>query len=351
MAHLQAEQLLDLLAATDEHQMRFKFSEIAVPLQKYIAVSKLIRKGRVDFQGGDTVKWTVMVSTSGRAKNTGLFGVDDVNVGDTLQQCSIGWKHSTVNWAIERREMSMNTGSKQIIDLKEARRQEAMIDWAKLEEDNYWADLTATGTDVLRPYGIDYWFTRSDTEGFEGGNHSSFSGGPGGLSCSTYPNWKLYNAKYTAVTKTDFVRKLRKAAELTRFTSPAPNVRELTTGDDLSLYTTYDTISLLEEVAEAQNDRLGNDIASMDGQVMFRRRPIEWVPWLQTNDSAAAPFYGINWGTFKCAFLVNEYMVESPWRIRDSQHTVFAKFMDCTRNWYMVNRRDGNFILHKGASL
>ena len=42
-------------------------------------------------------------------------------------------------------------------------------------------------------------------------------------------------------------------------------------------YVNEDTMSSLEDLGEAQNENLGRDIASMDGQIIFRRVPIIWV--------------------------------------------------------------------------
>ncbi len=338
MPNIQAEDLNDLLVTTDKEILRFKFTEIASDLQDYIAVRQLLRQKRVKFQSGTHVQWQAMVSTTGRAKNSALYEVDDVNVGDVMQSAEIPWKHATVNWAIERREMGINRRPRQIVNLLKARRAEAMIDWAALEEENFWGSITAA--QKLKPFGVSYWLVRtSGTPGFTGVDHSEFSAGPGGLSSDTYANWANYCGTYVSVTKEDLIRKARKASAFTKFRSPAPGVQDYNTGDKYGYYTTY--------------DNLGNDIASKDGLTLFRRNPVEWVPWLQEHENATDgdvttddPFIGINWGVFKCAFLEGEYMNESAWAIKGDQHTVHNKFMDLTRNWFMTDRRRC-FVLHK----
>jgi len=351
MANIQAADLNDLLTATDKHIKRFKFTEIASDLQDYVAVRNLLRKNRVDFQSGTAVQWQAMVSTTGRAKNSGLYEVDDVNVGDVLKTAEIPWRHATVNWAFERREMAINRRPAQIVNLLKVRRAEAMIDWAALEEENFWDAILSTET--LKPYGVDYWLVRHATAGFNGGEHAQFAGGAGGLTVANAPNWKNYTGNYVSVTKEDLIRKMRKASAYTKFRSPAPGVQDYNTGDRYGYYTTYDILGTMEELLEAQNDNLGNDVASKDGQVLFRRNPVEWVPWLQTHESASEgdvtsqdPVFGINWGVFKCAFLQGEYMNESEWAVKSDQHTVHNKFMDVTRNWYMTDRRR-SFVINK----
>ena len=353
MATIQGEDLADLLNASEKNVEKFKFTEIASDLQDYVALRNLLRKKRVTFQGGTHVVWQVLVSTTGRAKNTGLYEVDDVNVGNVLQNAEVPWKHSTVNWAIERREIAMNAPPRQIVDLKKVRRAEAMIDWAELEENNFWGVIGSSTT--KKPFGVRYWLVRNATTGFNGGHHAQFSSGPGGLSSTDYPNWKNYSGTYTSVTKEDLIRTMRKASAFCGFRSPAPGVRDYNTGDRFGYYTVYDVLALMEEGLEAQNDNLGNDLASKDGMVMFRRNPVEWVPWLQKHENrtdgdvtTVAPIYGINWGVFKCAFLAGEYMREKAWKEPGNQHTVAEKFMDMTRNWTMKDRRRC-FVLYYAA--
>ena len=351
MANIQAEDLNDLLTTTDKHIKRFRFTEIAADLQDHIAVRNLLRRNRVDFQSGTHVQWQAMVTTTGRAKNSGLYEVDDVNVGDVMQSAEIPWKHATVNWAFERREMAVNRKPSQIVNLLKVRRAEAMIDWAELEENNFWDAILST--EKLKPYGIGYWLVRDSSTGFNGGNHAQFSDGPGGLSASDWPKWSNYTAQYTNITKEDLIRKMRRASWSTKFRSPAPGVKDYNTGDRYGYYTTYDVVATMEELLEAQNDNLGNDVASKDGQTLFQRNSVEAVPWLQEHENGTDgdvttqdPILGINWGVFKCAFLEGEYMNESKWAVKADQHTVHNKFMDLTRNWYMPDRRRC-FVINK----
>lgn len=93
----------------------------------------------------------------------------------------------------------------------------------------------------------------------------------------------------------------------------------------------------LEEVLEAQNDNLGNDVASKDGAVQFRRIPVEWVPWFDNNSGTVDttnPIYGINWTVFKPCFLSGEYMKETKVAPHPLHHRTITQFIDCSYNFF-----------------
>jgi len=140
------------------------------------------------------------------------------------------------------------------------------------------------------------------------------------------------------------------SATKTRFMPPV-DVPEYNTGNRYAYYTNYDVLSLLEEALEDQNDNLGNDIASKDGRTMFRRVPVNWVPYLDANNLEGGeqdPVYGINWGEFKVVFLKGFYLKEGKPMMSPKQHNVFESHVDLTYNFQCTNRR-AQFVLNKSA--
>lgn len=286
-----------------------------------------------------------MVSNSSAAKNTGLFEVDDVDVPDVMQQVRIPWRHSTTNMAFDRREEEMNSGAARIVDLVDVRRTTSMISYAELFETDFWSN-PADSTDKLKMFGVPYWIVWNATEGFNGSNPSGYTAGAGGLDSDTYTRWKNWSAQYSMVTKDDLVKKMRKASTFTRFMAPRmSNPSTFNTGDDYGYYCTYDILSGLEELLEAQNQNLGNDIASKDGRTMFRGNPVIWAPILENKDNSV--MYGINWGVFKIAFLRGEVMKQTGPERAPSQHTVINVHWDSTTQ-VMVRDRRRNFVIAAG---
>ena len=350
MAYLQADDIADLIKTTQRDLGRMKWTDISYSLQEYVALPMLLQREKVSFQSGYGIQWNVATATSGAAKDTELYATDSVNVSDVMQTANIPWRHVTTNYAIERREVAMNRAPAEIVDLVRIRRNDAMIDLAKHMEERFWTK-PATSTDNQRMYGIPYWIvypgTVSVSSGaFEGSNPSGFSAGAGNLDSSTYSSWRNWAATYTAITSTDLIRKWRRAATFTNFKAPVPSP-SYNTGNNYGYYTNYNVIGPLEEALEAQNDNLGNDIASKDGRLLFRQVPVTWVPYLEAN--TANPVYGINWGVLKPAFLAGEYMREEGPTPASSQHTVFVTHVDTTLNLMCTNRRM-NFVLGTGAT-
>lgn len=344
MAALTATQLTDLVATTLRDLGKPKFTEIATDLQEHTAMQSLLKKNRVELQSGYGVQWDVMIDHSHTAINVGLGASDNINIVDTMVQAQADWRNSTANWAIIGQEMDMNREPSRIVNLVKERRIACMISVAELMEANFWGPPVAI-SDSVTPWGVNTWIVKNASEGFNGGAPSGYT--TIGLNPSTYPRWKNYTAQYTSVTKDDLVRKWRKAATFTKFKPPVDGIPTFNTGNVYGFYTNYGVIGPLEEALEAQNENLGNDIASKDGEVVFRRTPVKWVPKLEADTTN--PVYGINWGDFKTIILSGWWLKETSVPIYPGQHTVAAHFLDCTYQWVLKNRRT-QFVLATGTT-
>lgn len=350
---LQADQIQDLITVTLKDLGRLKFTELASTLQEYHALGKLLDQYKVQYQSGTAIQYNIMLKQSGAAKNVGLFESDNVNIADVMTTANIPWRHCTTNYAFERREVQFNATPARIVELVKIRRTDAMISLAELMEKNFW-QAPPTTSDTTHPYGIAYHVAKgSDGDnGFTGKNPfaqdgSQFSDSAGiDSSLSENSAWRNYFADYDQVNKTDLVRKWRKASLFTNFKPPVP-VADYNTGSNYGYYTNYNVIGRLEEALEAQNDNLGNDIASKDGQLVFRQVPVMWVPHLESDaTNGTDPVYGINWGVLKPVFLSGEYMREEGPTQVPGQHTTMQVFVDSTLNFMCTDRRR-NFLLSK----
>jgi len=341
---LQAADISDLITITLKDLGRLKFTEIASTLTDYVALPNILQKYKVQYQSGNGIQWNVMHAHSDAAKNVGLYESDNVNIADVMTTANIPWRHCTTNYAFERREIQMNSDPARIVELVKIRRADAMIAMAELMETNLWSTASSS-SDSLLPFGIPHWIVKASSgEGFNGQNPSGFNDTAGiDSSDAKFSGWRNYNAQYAAINKTDLVRKWRKAAVFTNFKSPVPHA-SYNTGNNYGYYTNYDVIGRLEEVLEAQNDNLGNDIASKDGVLTFRQNPVQYVPKLDSDTSD--PVYGINWGVLKPVFLSGEYLREEGPNTVPGQHTTSQVFVDCTLNYLCTDRRR-LFVLNK----
>jgi hypothetical protein len=341
MATLQADDIVDLITLTQKDLGKMRWTDLSYDLQEYVALPSLLQKEKVAFGSGYGMQWNVMTGTSGATRDTGLYEVDSVNVADVMQTASVPWRHMTTNYAIERREIAMNTGAAQIVDLVKIRRHDAMVDLAKHLEERFWSKPD-TSADNLKMFGVPYWICwGAGTQGFNGGNPDGFSAGAAGLDSSTYSQWQNYTDTYAVPTAADLVTKWRRASTFTKFMAPQQSP-SYGSPARYGYYTDYTVIASLEAVLAAQNDNLGYDIASQDGKVVFRGTPVTWVPFLEGR--AGGAIYGINWGNFKPAFLSGEYLREEGPVKASNQHTVFQTHLDLTMNMMCTDRRS-NFVL------
>lgn len=331
---LLATQLGDLVATSLRELGRAKWTDISSSIQKHTALRNLIKKHKITIDSGVGLQWDVMVGQTGAAQNVGLAATDNVNITDVMTQAQADWRNSTTNWAIIGQEVQMNSTPARIVNLVETRRLGSMISLAELMEDNFWGPPVAS-TDNLTPWGINTWVVKNATEGFNGGAPSGYTSI--GLNPTTYPNWKNYTAQYTAVSRDDLIRKMRRAATFTGWEPTVDGIPDFDTGDAVGIYTNYGVIGPLEEALESQNDNLGSDVASQDGKCMFRRQPVNWVPKLEADTTN--PVYGIDWGVFTTFVLQGWWLKETRIEHYPGQHTLAVNFLDCTYNWVMRNRR------------
>lgn len=342
---LQASDIGDLVALTQRELGRMKWTDISLSLQNYTAMPNLLRTEKVEFGSGQGIQWNVQVRNAGLARNVGLYETDNVNVQDVIVQANIPWRHTTVSYAIERREQAMNREPARIVELVKVRRHTALNDLAEIMEQNFWTKPTDS-TDTVKPFGVPYWVVKNTSTGFNGTNPSGFTSGAGNISSSTYTAWANYTAQYTSVTKDDLIRKLRGAMTKTDFRAPNPHPDYARSGPRYGLYTNYDVLQPMEELLEAQNQNLGNDLASKDGMVIFRRTPVTWVPYLDSDTSD--PVYGLDWSVFYPCFLSGEYMNEMVMPPSDRQHTVVNTHIDNSYNFKCADRRR-NFVVSLSA--
>lgn len=347
---IQASGLGDLLAMTLKDLGEMKITEIATDLQEHVAMSKLLDENNVKLESGTSIQWDVMVNHSGAFQFVGLYANDNVNVGDTTIQAEVPWRHANTSYAMDERELAMNRSPRKIVDLLKVRRYDAMISQAAGMESAFWGYPVAG--DNVTPFGVAYWVVKSATavtsnDGFNGGAQTGYTT-VANISPTVQPRWKNYAAPYTVVAKDDLVRQMRRAITHCKFMPPAAGPpASFNTGDKWGIYTTYAVLSRLEELLEAQNENLGDDVASKDGEVMFRRVKVKWVPKLDLDTTD--PVYGINWGVFKTIILRGFWLKETKIEVTPGQHTVCSVHIDSSLQWVCRDRRR-NFVLSTGTT-
>lgn len=342
---LLAANMSDLTKAGLRELTRLRYTDIAPTLQDYVGMRSLFQSNRVQLDSGYGIQWDVNVSDPDAAANVGMGATDVVDVVDTLQQATADWRMSSTYYAMIGPEEQMNSGKSKIVELKDKRRKGSLKSLAYLMETNLWG-APVSSTDDLTPWGVNTWIVKNATAGFNGGAPSGYTT-IGGLNPSTYPGWKNYTAPYTNITKADGIKAWRLAARKTGFKPPIDGIPTTSTGVDYGFYTTLSVTQNVEELLEAQNDDLGADVASMDGQAIFLRRPVNWVPALDSDTTN--PIYGIDWGSFKTYVLQGWWLRETAVPVYPNQHTVSAWFIDLVYQMVCLDRRK-QFVISTGTT-
>tara|TARA_R100000808_G_C2147849_1_gene155863 strand:+ start:834 stop:1988 length:1155 start_codon:yes stop_codon:yes gene_type:complete len=363
---------LDLIVSTLKNFEKLTWTDLVPSLQKHTAMPELLRKKRVEFGSGYGHQFNVRLYSNNAARNVKLNEEDNPTTADVLDTGQVGWRHSETHWAIEERIIAMNREPARLVDLLKVSRIDAMTSLAELMENNFWGEPPAS-SDEVKPLGIKYWISKDSgetsidgppaTAGFKGDlpvkddNTDLGHTKVGGLAPSVAENgvnddskWRNWVGKYTNVSKSDLIRKMREASVKTFFKPPVDGPFSNKSVDH-AYYTTYAVISKMEEILESQNDNLGNDVASKDGLVQFRRNPVIWVPKIDddvySGTSKIDAVYGVNWNNFKPVFLRGEYMKESRVSPHPLHHRTITQYVDCTYNFFCNDRRS-QFVLAKG---
>jgi len=363
---------LDLIISTLKNFEKLSWTDLVPSIQKHTAMPELLRKKRVQFGSGYGHQFNVRLYSNNAARNVKLNEEDNPTTADVLDTGQVNWRHSETHWAIEERIVAMNKEPSRLVDLLKVSRIDAMTSLAELMESNFWGEPPAS-SDEIAPLGLKYWISKDDansvgngpptTAGFKGNlpvsdanvdaGHTKVGGlapsvGEDGINDKS--KWRNWVGKYTNVSKSDLIRKMREASAKTYFQPPVDgpfNNKSI----DAAYYTTYAVVSKMEEILESQNDNLGNDVASKDGLVSFRRSPVIWVPKIDDDIYSAGnnvdAVFGVNWNNFKPVFLSGEYMKESRVSPHPLHHRTITQYVDCTYNFFCNDRRS-QFVLAKG---
>lgn len=334
MPQLQSSDIGDLIKNTLNKLNRGKFTNNATDRQQYWFTSKMVRQAKVTFQNGKEVQWNRMIDFN-EAEAVGLYAIDNVRVKDVMDQASLRWAQYHNAYAIDHREITRNSGESKIVDMLLTRRLACTIGIKEKFEQDAWR--VPASTDKVSMFGFPYWFTKNNTEGFNGGRPSGYTT-VAGIDPNTDARWKNWTAQYTSVSKDDLVRKMSKASRYTKFMSPV-DVPDFDTGEESIVATNYAVESVFRDILEAQNDNLGTDLDPMDGRARFQRMPIMHV--FELDADTTNPVYGIPLSVFKLATESGWWMKEDVIEKSAKQHTVSEYHLDCTGQLICYDRRRG----------
>lgn len=341
----QVTDIADLANLTLANYNRDELVDIATTLRDYPACSRLMEKNRQIARkgnpGGKTFNFHLLHTGDSNARNCGIYDVNNLDQTDGTVEATIPWRHMTTGCHFDTHEVSVQAGEAEIVNFVKTKEMQMEIGWYNLMEANFWGG-PADSSDDTTPWGLTkYWLDHDSSSGFNGGNHAAFSGGPAGVSCSTYSRWSHYTAQFTTNSLPDSVAKIRRAVKEVRFKGiPNKPMKDWNAAEHQTvIYTTLDNQDELENLAIGLDDKVGPDLGKYDGMVVIARTPIEEVPWLSTNRATSDPFIGIDWGVVGCVYPEGEWVTEHPYAKAPHQRNVRERFRDASRQFVIMNRR------------
>lgn len=338
MSGLAFSQIDDAVLLTQEKLVkRGAFTDLQTDLQDHIAVRELWKgRNKKVFSGGETWDFQVQMDHNHSAKVVGLYETDGSAMTDVMQTGKVEPRHVNAHYIYDKHEPSFQRGGTKIVDFVKSKNVQMHISLFELLEPILWGKPDDSN-DLKTPFGIAYWVTRSTTEGFNGPNPVGFTAGKAGISQGTYSRWANWTAQYVNVSKTDLLRKMRKAHRKSRFRSPISHANPDLGAMRNGIYLNSDTIELLEEAVEDQNMSLGNDLASKDGRAMFKGTPLTYVPFL--DDDSTDPVYMLDWKWLTLGIMEGwENQLTGPYMV-PNKHNVSRVDLDASMNMICTDLR------------
>lgn len=351
MSVIESTDIDDLVTGTLNRLNKPQFINIMPDLQAYEVMPNMIKRAKI-LSGGIGYKNRPAFDNGGNAQMTGLHNVDTYNIVDHLDEFRVPWRRSTTHWAYDVREIAENSGEELVTNIIKPRELGAMTSFAELMEDQVFGAPTGP-SDKESIWGFEYHFPSSQSTGFHGTNPSGFSD-KAGIDASSQSKWCSYTGAYTNVSKNDLVSLMRGAFRKTNWKSPT-TVKDAVEGkfDNLKIYMDDERSDKFEELAEGQNENLGQNIApskvpgvgtDMNGSVMFKRIPICYLPVLDAKTDGS--IYMVNLNTVFPIILKGDNMRRSKPIIIPNQHNNRAVHYDCSWNIVCENyRMNARFVL------
>lgn len=332
--------------------------DLSLPLQEYKYASRLFSGNlKKDTMSTSSCKWKVKVNTNDNFQTVGLYHRDSSTRVNTLSEGEMKWALTTNNYHYDIDEEIFRTGGRQIYDYIEDMERDLMTSFYTGMEDLVFGPGPTSPTQS--PFSVAsllWWITSTSdsvtennaAEGFNGFEPVGWgSNGVGGISCTTYPQWRNRTFPYTQVSRSDLVEKTIVSMDMCSFTPPVqrPDIVDQKRSD-WELLTTHSVLSAGRRLLQLGNDNIGDDMAARSGTVYIRGVPLTWVPaW--TNASSVnvrtdGIILGVNWSTFRAYYAAGRQMRKRKAFQHKDMSNVRVRCMDDSVQMVCFNRR-GNF--------
>jgi len=306
-------QIDDLVHSIQQSYIMGKWQDISSPLQNYQFAARIFDRAKKKEMSSTLCKWKLKIANNDNFQVVDLYHRDTSTRVDVLTEGEMKWGMTTTNYHYDIDEDIFNQGTKEIVNHFNLQEDGLMQDFFEGVEDLMFASGPASSS--VKPFPITsllWWITttaedsasaeNTATEGFTGYSPQGWSNA-GGISPTTYKQWRNRCFPYTTVSSDDLIKKTIRSMDLCSFKPPVPRHDIKPEGQhNWELLTTYSRLEKLRTIARLNNDNTGNEVASNSGTIEIRGVPVNWVSaW--TNESSVnqrddGVLLGVDWNTF-----------------------------------------------------
>lgn len=339
--------------------------DISLDLQKYKYASRLFDGLQKNTMSTSQCAWKLKVNTNDNFQVVGLYHRDSSGRVNVLDEGTLKWGLTTNNYHYDIDEEIFRTGGRQIYDyIMDLERDLMTSFYTGMEDIIFGPGPAAPTTSPFPPVSLLWWITATGdsttdnnaTEGFNGFSPIGWgANGVGGISTTTYSNWRNRTFPYTTVDRDDFIEKTIVSMDLCMFEPPVQRP-DIVSQDrpNWELLTTYSRLAAGRRLLQLGNDNIGDDLAAHSGTVYIRGVPMNWVPAWTNSSSANARtdgvILGVNWSTFKCYYAAGRMMRKRKAFQHPEMSNVRVRAMDDSVQLVCFNRR-GNFRGYSTATV
>lgn len=324
-----------------------RLTNLAQAYPRNIFAKLLANKARHYSVTGHSFDWPMLVDYGSGIRYVHWAAEDAVSMEDNVRIASEKLVHATWNVAWFRQEMLMaasrgatkkQKGAK-VFDLMRSRmiqRQQGVIADG---EERLWGTLTQASEAETYPKSVPYWIQKAasgEGPGFVGGNPAGFSAGRGLIDSDTYVRAKNYAGHYAQVSDDDLLDRMREMEMDIRFEKPEAIVDPAGALElpDPVYYAGKDLILAFRKLMRSNRENITD---SAGPEVMFNRKTIEYVPYL--DQDASDPLYALDTRDLKVAYLPGDMLhLTGPLNL-ESQHNGYVQHWDLSYQVFCSNLR------------
>jgi hypothetical protein len=311
------EQIDDFVASYLQKYPMGKWQDISSPLQKYYYASRLFDGKSKREMSTSQAKWKLKVRNNANFQVVGLYHRDTSDRVNVLDEGSLKWGLTTTNYHYDIDEEVFKKEADEIVDYMNLQEQGLMQDFFEGMEDLMFGPGPGSPTQSpFPPVSLLWWITATDDSISENNSEEGFDGyepvgwgasGVGGISATTYEQWRNRTFPYTVVDRDDFIEKTINSMDLCTFMPPVQRSDIKPEGDHRwELLTTHSRVAAGRRLLQLGNDNIRDDLAAHSGSVFIRGVPMTWVPaWTNSNSENARTdgiILGVDWNSFDCYY-------------------------------------------------